>query len=89
LFHTDSISRQIGNQPLPAAPLILPLPAAGPAYYLASGCQARICLPDKLVNADPEPTEYLYFVARGDGSHVFSRTLNEHDRARRRVNSGR
>lgn len=38
---------------------------------------------------DPEPTEYLYFVARGDGSHVFSRTLNEHDRARRRVNSGR
>ncbi len=29
----------------------------------------------------PTPTDYLYFVARKDGSHVFSRTLKEHDRA--------
>ena len=29
----------------------------------------------------PTPTDYLYFVARNDGSHVFSRTLKEHDRA--------
>ena len=29
----------------------------------------------------PVPTEYLYFVARKDGTHVFSRTLQEHDRA--------
>ncbi len=29
----------------------------------------------------PAPTDYLYFVARKDGSHVFSRTLKEHDRA--------
>jgi UPF0755 protein len=27
----------------------------------------------------------LFFVARGDGSHVFSRTLAEHDRARRLI----
>lgn len=27
----------------------------------------------------------LYFVARGDGSHIFSRTLEEHDRATREV----
>ncbi len=27
----------------------------------------------------------LYFVARGDGTHVFSRTLEEHNRARARV----
>jgi len=26
----------------------------------------------------PEPTEYLFFVARYDGSHAFSRTLEEH-----------
>ena len=31
----------------------------------------------------PEPTEAIYFVARGDGSgaHTFSRTLEEHNRA--------
>lgn len=29
----------------------------------------------------PDPTGYLYFVARKDGSHIFSRTLKEHDRA--------
>jgi len=29
----------------------------------------------------PEPGEELYFVARGDGSHHFSRTLEEHQRA--------
>ncbi len=30
----------------------------------------------------PEKTEYLYFVARYDGTHVFSRTLAEHEAAR-------
>ncbi|HYE59091.1 MAG TPA: endolytic transglycosylase MltG, partial [Rhodothermales bacterium] len=30
---------------------------------------------------EPEQHEYLYFVARGDGSHTFSRTLAEHNRA--------
>lgn len=29
----------------------------------------------------PAAVDYLYFVARGDGSHVFSRTLTEHNRA--------
>lgn len=29
----------------------------------------------------PADTEALFFVARGDGSHVFSRTLEEHNRA--------
>lgn len=29
----------------------------------------------------PDKTEALYFVARGDGSHYFSRTLDEHNRA--------
>jgi UPF0755 protein len=27
---------------------------------------------------NPEKTDYLYFVARYDGTHVFTRTLNEH-----------
>jgi len=29
----------------------------------------------------PAPVDYLYFVARNDGSHQFSRTLAEHNRA--------
>jgi UPF0755 protein len=30
--------------------------------------------------AHPEPVDYLYFVSRNDGSHVFARTLDEHNR---------
>ncbi len=33
---------------------------------------------------DPEPGEAMYFVSRGDGTHVFSETLDEHNRAVRR-----
>lgn len=29
----------------------------------------------------PEENDYLYFVAKGDGTHQFSRTLDEHNRA--------
>jgi UPF0755 protein len=29
---------------------------------------------------DPESTSYLYFVARDDHSHVFSKTYEEHAR---------
>lgn len=31
----------------------------------------------------PKPAGYLYFVARGDGSHVFSYTLSQHNAAKR------
>lgn len=33
----------------------------------------------------PAETDYLYFVARADGTHDFSRTLAEHNRAVRRI----
>ena len=37
---------------------------------------------------NPADTDALYFVARGDGSHVFSETLAEHNRAVRRYQLG-
>ncbi len=30
---------------------------------------------------NPAQTDALYFVSRGDGTHVFSRTLDAHNRA--------
>jgi UPF0755 protein len=36
----------------------------------------------------PEPGDALYFVARGDGSHYFSATLEEHNRAVRQYQLG-
>lgn len=33
---------------------------------------------------DPAETDYLYFVSKNDGTHAFSRTLAEHNRAVRR-----
>ncbi|MBK1734634.1 aminodeoxychorismate lyase [Halorhodospira abdelmalekii] len=38
---------------------------------------------------DPAPGDELYFVARGDGSHHFSKTLEEHNRAVQRYILGR
>ena len=35
-----------------------------------------------LAALDPAEVEYLYFVARPDGSHIFTRSLQQHNRAR-------
>jgi UPF0755 protein len=40
------------------------------------------------VSLAPEDTEYLYFVARYDGTHVFSRTLAEHEAAQAQIQDG-
>ncbi len=37
------------------------------------------------VSLSPPPTEFLFFVARYDGTHVFSRTLAEHEAAQARI----
>lgn len=38
---------------------------------------------------DPEGTDYLYFVARYDGTHVFSKTLKAHEAAKRAIRQQR
>jgi UPF0755 protein len=40
------------------------------------------------VLAPQRPCDDLYFVASGQGGHVFSRTIEEHDRARRAARAG-
>ena len=38
---------------------------------------------------EPAPIDSLYYVAKPDGSHVFSRTLQEHNRAKQAIKNGR
>ena len=38
---------------------------------------------------NPDSTDYLFFVARYDGTHVFSKTLDEHEAATREIRAGR
>ncbi|NES00709.1 MAG: endolytic transglycosylase MltG, partial [Symploca sp. SIO1B1] len=38
---------------------------------------------------NPENTDYLYFVARYDGTHFFSKTLEEHEAATRAIREQR
>jgi UPF0755 protein len=43
-----------------------------------------ICNPGRaalLAALDPAPSDYLYFVSQNDGTHRFSKTLDEHNRA--------
>jgi UPF0755 protein len=39
--------------------------------------------------ANPADVDYLYFVARGDGSHVFTKTAKEHEIAKRQTRAAR
>lgn len=51
-------------------------------YSMAGLPKGPIANPGKASIAavlDPEATDYIFFVARGDGSHIFARTLAEHN----------
>lgn len=70
------ITRRHLNDPHPYNTYVIPgLPPGPIANPGAAALEAT---------AFPSADDYLYFVARGDGSHVFSRTLDEHNRAVRR-----
>lgn len=57
--------------------------------YLNKGLpHAPICVPSRAsweAAFSPEKTDYLYFVAQGDGSHAFSKTYREHLQAKKRA----
>ncbi len=52
---------------------------------LPPGAIASVGLASLAAALDPEATDLLYFVARYDGSHVFSRTLAEHEAAQQQI----
>jgi UPF0755 protein len=74
---------QTKEQPLTWAQVAMPSPyntyinPGLPPTPIASAGKASLA-----ATLAPEPTDYLFFVARYDGTHVFSRTLAEHEAAR-------
>jgi UPF0755 protein len=48
---------------------------------LPPGAIASVGLASLKATLDPATTDYFFFVAKFDGSHVFSRTLEEHEKA--------
>ena len=60
-------------------------------YRVAGLPPTPIALPGRAsieASLNPAPGDALYFVARGDGSHYFSATLEEHNEAVRRFQQG-
>ena len=74
--------RQTVAQPLTLAQVNTPSPYN---TYLNSGLPPTPIASPGLASLRaalyPEKTPYLYFVARYDGTHIFSRTLSEHQAA--------
>lgn len=82
--------RQTPDQPLTIAQVRTPSPYN---TYLNPGLPpgpiASPGIESLKATVNPEVTDYLFFVARYDGSHVFSRTLAEHNAAVRAIRSQR
>mgnify|MGYP002780709604 FL=1 len=82
--------KQTPDRPLTFAQVEQPSPYN---TYVTPGLPpAPIASPGKLsleATANPENTDYLYFVARYDGTHVFSRTLQEHQAAQTTIHDQR
>lgn len=81
----------LGIQQTPAQPLTLAQVRTPSPYntYLNEGLPPTPIASPGLASLEavlnPEKTDYLYFVARYDGSHIFSRTLAEHEAAQAKI----
>jgi UPF0755 protein len=86
-----TVEYAFGIQQTPENPLTLAQVATPSPYntYITPGLPPTpIASPGKASLAatlSPEATEYLYFVARYDGTHVFSKTLAEHETAQGQI----
>lgn len=78
--------RQTADQPLTYAQVATPSPYN---TYINPGLTptpiASPGIKSMKATLNPERTNYLYFVARYDGTHVFSKTLREHEAATREI----
>ncbi len=78
--------RQTADQPLTYAQVETPNPYN---TYLNFGLPPTAIASPGIASLqatlNPESTEYLFFVARYDGTHVFSRTLREHVAATKKI----
>lgn len=78
--------RQTADQPLTYAQVETPSPYN--TYMNAGLTPTPIASPgieSLKATLDPEGTNYLYFVARYDGTHIFSETLSAHEAATREI----
>jgi UPF0755 protein len=82
--------RQTADQPLTFKQVKTPSPYN---TYLNKGLPptpiASPGVPSLEATLNPENTEEIFFVARYDGTHVFSRTLAEHEAAVRKIRQQR
>jgi UPF0755 protein len=78
--------RQTADQPLTYAQVETPSPYN---TYMNTGLTptpiAAPSLASLKATLNPDNTDYLFFVARYDGTHVFSKTLSEHEAATREI----
>jgi UPF0755 protein len=78
--------RQTADQPLTYAQVGMPSPYN---TYMNTGLTptpiASPGIESLKATLNPESTDYLFFVARYDGTHVFSETLNAHEEATREI----
>ncbi len=90
-----TVEYSLGIQQTPDKPLTLAQVKTPSAYntYLKAGLPPTPIASPGLASLkaalSPEQTDYLYFVARYDGTHIFSRTLAEHQKAQARIQDGR